>query len=279
MHIKKTIPQNKYGKYFLATEAPGDGEEPSPRRNVKTIDIKPNKRVRTDFTADAIPEEEPVENTDPVEQNDTTPEVQDDTDFTADDTGDTGGEDKTELTDDDGENVDFTTGLTDSENGDGTVDTTGDNPDANAEATDGGNEDDVDFTADTDTGDTGEEGQTEDNTTGTGEDGQQERGPGLEYASTRKYILFIKYMDLYSSVQYYLDKMDDLLKDDNYDSHVVKDAKNHMQEEKDLLSAYMTTQYPGSTYVQNLLFYNKMIATVQLIFNQLEISKKGKALK
>lgn len=279
MHIEKIIPQNKYGKYFLATEAPGDDEESSPRRNVKTIDIKPNKRARLDFSADAIPEDKPEE-PQPNDTSNTDVQATDGGDDTPDFTADTDqNADSDSLSDDDGENVDFTTGLTDSDENDGAGD--GDTDTGDDQATDGGDEDNPDFTSGMDDG-TGEDsggGSTDTTSTDSSGDGSQPRGPGLEYASTRKYILFMKFMDLYSSSQYYLDKMDDLLKDDNFDTYVVKDAKSHMQEEKELLYEYMTTHFPGSTYVQNLLFYNKMLATIQLIFNQLEISKKANVQK
>ena len=281
MHIEKIIPQNKYGKYFLATEAPGDDEESSPRRNMKTIDIKPNKRARLDFSADAIPKDEPEEpQTDDTSNTDVqaTDGGDDNPDFTTDTDQNT---DTDSLSDDDGENVDFTTGLTDSDGNDESGD--GDADAGDDQATDGGDEDNPDFTSGMDDG-SGEDSSTGDggadtaSTDGSGDESQP-KGPGLEYASTRKYILFMKFMDLYSSSQYYLDKMDDLLKDDNFDTYVVKDAKAHMQEEKELLYEYMTTHFPGSTYVQNLLFYNKMLATIQLIFNQLEISKKANVSK
>ena len=54
-NYKKEKPVNKYGKFFLAEEAPGDEEEyiPPRPRNAKIITVKPNRRKTIDFAAGA----------------------------------------------------------------------------------------------------------------------------------------------------------------------------------------------------------------------------------
>ena len=288
--ILKTYPNpNKYGKYFLAVEAPEDEEVTDPpKRNMKIIQVKPDNNRRTDFTQYANePEEEPVED----------PDVGDDTDFT--DTGeeapaeespdapDTGADDA-DFTPDDGTGEDpdtapaeDTTGDEGPDTGDDTDFTATDDAGGDAPAEGGGEEtgedgpdmgDDTDFTDAGDDG-TGEEGGDTTTDDGTGGDNKQ---PGVELDSTRKYNLFKEFMSLYNACDNYISKLENVIKDDEELNQVIKIAVNSLREIKDILYDYMTIRFKLNTYIQSLLFYQKMVVSVQLVFSLLKSKRFNK---
>lgn len=314
---------NKYGKYFLATEADDDENTPDeevtndnkPRRNMKVITVKQDKRKRTDFSSvgdDDNADDNPVVDTVNDDNNqdgdaptpDEAPDNAEDIgDAPADDTGNT---DTTTDVDanndgvsimDNGENVTVpdnngdqpqdpdapiganndtdTTDYAATDDDAGTADTTdvGDNADgtdttADAGA-DAGNED---FT------DTGDDGTGDDSTTAdAGTDGNaddqgdgEENKPGVDFDSTRKYNLFKEFMALYNACENYISKLENILKDDTTVNQIIMVCTNNLREIKSILYDYMTIKYPVNSYVQSLLFYQKMIASVQLVFAMLK---------
>lgn len=310
--IKEIIikPQKKYGNYFLSMEAPGD-EEPeatdttgaedteieqpdeevyTPKSNTKVIDVKPNNRKKLDFTDGAdIPDEEPEddmsEETPMDDDIDTGVDTGEDMDFTAgadgmDDGAETqgdvtadaqpateptvtdpnqpvddgvGNEDNAEI--DTGEDMDFTADADGTEGeGDAGIDT-GDDTDFTAGA------DGTDVTADT-------EAQPAD--TGTTE----QKGPGLEYNSTRKYILFENFISLANAINNYISKFENSVNDNVENNKIIKNAINKLREIEDLCNSYMTMKFEASGYVQSLLFFQNLVVMVQLVFDYVGKSRK-----
>jgi hypothetical protein len=263
MIIKTYINKNLYGKYFLATEAQDDEEvteeQPKPKRNVKVISVKRSNRGK-DFTAVADAEDEsPADdatqeiNTDTNTDTPNTEETEDNTDFTADvddGTDDTVEEEPTNDTDD----TDFTA------DADTAEDTT--QIDVNSEDS---SEDETDFTA----GASEEETPTETPDNSTTSTTQNTNAPGVELDSMRKYNLFKEFMSLYNACDNYISKLETVLKNDYEENQIIRISVNNLREMKDIISDYMTIRFRLNSYIQSLLFYQKMIAATQLIFNML----------
>lgn len=307
---------NKYGKYFLAAEADDDENasdeevtnDNKPRRNMKVITVKQDKRKRTDFSSvgdDDNTDDNPVVDTvnDDNNQDGDTPAPDEAPDNApADGAGDTdtnadAGNDGVSIMDN-GENVTVpdnnggqpqdpdapiganndtdNTDYAATDDGAGTADTTdaGDNADgtdttADAGA-DAGNEDFTD-TGDTGTGD--DSAPAEDTGTDDGADDQgngEENKPGVDFDSTRKYNLFKEFMALYNACENYISKLENILKDDTIVNQIIMVCTNNLREVKSILYDYMTIKFPVNSYVQSLLFYQKMIASVQLVFAMLK---------
>ena len=288
--ILKTYPnRNMYGNYFLATEAPDDEEtevtedQPKPRRNVKVISVKPSNRGK-DFTQVGNPPITP----------DTT-EVEDDvdlddTDYSAEDNQPTEQNDETPVETD--ADVEQPTETPDNnETTEPTVE--GEEPETTPDdAPDTGEDDNTDFTGDDtpdETGETGEDGpdvggdedftdgseetqdtqDTNDDTTG-GDGNDTPNAPGVELDSTRKYNLYKEFMSLYNATDNYISKLENILKNDYEENQIIRISVNNLREIKDILFDYMTIRFQLNTYVQSLLFYQKMVVSVQLVFKLLK---------
>ena len=135
------------------------------------------------------------------------------------------------------------------------------NPEANVEAPaedqpDTGTEED--FAADT-----GEETPAEGDTQTT--DQQNTNGPGLEYDSTRQYKLFLDLNKLHDSVSNYISNLETEIRDDSKIMEIYTENIEKLKQVKDLLFDYMNLKFKNSSYIQNLLFYQKMYTTVDLI--------------
>ena len=286
MIIKTYLNRNLYGKYFLATEAPDDEEvteeQPKPKRNVKVISVKRSNRGK-DFsdvveepTEEEAPEEEvPVE---PVEDTD------DNTDFSADvETGDETEPVENEETPPANEEVPVEPAETpdNAETGETTEPT--ENPETPAteeqpetiDVTADNADDNTDFSAGVD--DTGEEAAPaeetpppQDNTTNT-----PNNAPGVDLDSMRKYNLFKEFMSLYNACDNYISKLETVLKNDYEENQIIRISVNNLREIKDIISDYMTIRFRLNSYIQSLLFHQKMVAAVQLIFNMLRSIKSN----
>lgn len=306
--IKETIlnQNNRYGRYFLSTEA--DDDAPSYKANTKVIEVSPRSRSRIDFTDGAIdsdeenvPEENPEETNvdEPVDDTtDTTPEVtgddvqeeppadmgeDDNTDFTSD-TGnepvDDGtenqnpeptetGDETSEVPDDGQQDVqqDDTTG------GDGTdVSVTDNGTELTTDADDMGEDDNTDFTSGT-----GDDTSTDDGTQDASADNtgdETKKGPGIEYDSTRKYALFLNYETLINALTNYITKLENNISDDMNVNKIIKTSVVKLREIKDLCYEYMIMKFEVSSYVQSLLFYQNAIIMTQSVFDLLQKMNK-----
>ena len=288
---------NPYGKYFLATEADDDEteEEATPKkRNVKVVSAGPNKS-RKDFT-------KVQDDNDSTSESNGEPETSDDEqDFTdtADESNsdDGGGESDTESPDDTSESndepetsddeQDFTDTADESNSDDGDNSSSDDGGDTGGdesgdEGSDEGGEDDGpelgedDDTDFTDTGDDSESGEDggEDNS-GDSNSGNDKNEVSADLNSTRKYNLYKEYMSLYNSCSNYISKLENVIKDDAEQNQIIRVAVNNLRKIKDLIFDYMTIRFSINTYVQSLLFYQKMVVSIQLVFKMLTSLKKN----
>ena len=135
--------------------------------------------------------------------------------------------------------------------------------------------DDVDFTDDVtggegETGDLGGEGEMP------AEGGENQKGPGLEYDSTRKYVLFKNFISLNNAIDTYIDKLNTRISNNPEEDTIIKVAIQKFKETSTELYDYLTMRYEASTYTQSLIFYQNRIVQVQLIIDML--SKIGKKI-
>ena len=285
----KIKPQLKYGKYFLNMEA-DDEEEAPKKRNTKVIDVKPNNRRRLDYTAGADEPEDDTSEETPVEDettDTTTDDEANDTGTTEVDTGDTQdytadtdatvddgtGANDTETTEvDTGDTQDYTadTGT------DATVDdgTGGDNTDNGEVEVDTGDTQDYTDGAD-DTGDTTTDTTTDTNTTDSNATDANNKGPGLEYDSTRKYVLFENYISLSNAINNYISKLENIIGEDIEYNKLIRTATNKLREIDELCESYMTMKFEASGYIQSLLFYQNLVVMIQLVLDSLSKVQKA----
>ena len=98
----------------------------------------------------------------------------------------------------------------------------------------------------------------------------EERGPGLEYDSVRKYILYKEYGRLRSSIETYISKLEGTISDDPAANQIIKTATSKLREVYNMLTDYMLMKFEISNYVQNQLFFQRMVVIVQLVFKLLK---------
>ena len=268
-----TQEENKYGRFFLATEAKPHVSHV--HKNTKVLNISPNRGRRIDFNKAAGGDED-------YEEDDTTPaedEDMDDTDFSNMSLEDDEDDDVGDGTDgpDTGDNTDFNT--------DDGGETQGDAPDT-GDADSGGSGDSPDTGDGTDftntDGDEGGDGSdpngdnpdTNDDPNTDNEDG--EKGPGLEYASTRKYALFLNYEILLNALTNYINKLENNIGDDINTNKILKAACTKLREIKDLCYEYMLMKFELDTYVKALLFYQNAVIMIQSVFTLLKRIKVHK---
>ena len=161
------------------------------------------------------------------------------------------------------------TGEGEGENPDDNTDYTQDTaPDAPENETPPGTGDDADNTDYTDTGnDSTDAGNTEGNQEDSGNN--EEKGPGLEYDSVRQYNLFKEFMKLRSSIDTYITKLESCISDDAESNLIIKNATSKFRDIYNLVTDYMMMKFELCTYVQNLLFFERQVATVNLVFKLL----------
>nr|DAX37464.1 MAG TPA: hypothetical protein [Caudoviricetes sp.] len=238
----------KYGKYFLALEDDGD----SPKVKTKSMSVKVNN-TKTDFSQGAGDiEDDPIETDTPDSGN---PSGGDDVD--SPDTGD-----DTDYTDNDETDVEDTTGEEgDEENDDG---------DSNdpIEPDTGG---DTDFTDDGDTDMDGSDNDSGDDSVDSDSDSSEDKkGSGVDYDSTRRYVLLQNFISLINSLSNFIIKLENVMGDDTDINKIIKTSVNKFREVKELCHDYLIMKFELNSYVQSLLFYQNMIVIIQSIFNLLE---------
>ena len=281
--ILKTYPnKNLYGKYFLAMEAPDDEEvtedQPKPKRNVKIVTVKPSNRGKdfapTDEELQEIPEETPEETEPAVE-----PET-DETDYATEvdqpvetpETTETEPDVETEVDAPDMEDDD-TTDFSQTDDGQTEQPTADVDTDTEVDAPDTG--DSEDFSTD-DTGDVSTDVPQEDATATQ----TKPNAPGVELDSTRKYNLYKEYMSLYNACDNYISKLENVLLNNDEENQIIRISVTNLREIKDILADYMTIRFQINSYVQSILFYQKMVVAVQLVFNLLKsINKDNNSIK
>lgn len=291
-----------YKKYFMF-EAPDDEDEetPTPKANTKVIKINPDDKRRTDYTqyvpdpdandggdeADQtidtadntttdVPEDTPVDETTPEDtpQDDTaTPDANDggtDTGIepTIDETDYGTGDDATQDAPENTDTAD-TPAETDVQTDD--TDYTTDN-ETDADTDTGDNEpttDDTDYTAGDDAGDDGTDTDTNDDAN---QDDTTQQNAGLDDPDdkTHKFILFKKCISLESALSNYIQKLSGIMSDDLECNHIYKKITNNLKELDEMLHDYMTIKFENATYIQSMLFYQRLLASVGINFDMLK---------
>lgn len=149
----------------------------------------------------------------------------------------------------------------------------GDNPEGGTDIQTpdgGGEEQDTDFNDDG-----GNDIQTPDGGDANNQGGDN-KGPGIDYDSTRKYNLFKDFMSLYTAIDNYIFKLEDGINDDIDTNQMIKVAVNKLREIKDLTYDYMIIKFETQTYVQSLLFYQNLVVAIQIVFRLLTNLKNKK---
>ena len=82
-------------------------------------------------------------------------------------------------------------------------------------------------------------------------------------------------MSLYNACDNYISKLENVLKDDTIQNQIIRTSVNNLRDIKDIIYDYMTIKYPINSYIQSLLFYQKMKVSIQLIFALLKNSKNN----
>lgn len=261
----------KYGKYFLSQEAPGDEEPEAPKRNTKIIEIKAKNRLKNDFT-DGAEEEEPSEEVEPTDNEEdlmNEPEMDNLEDYTSN-------EPIIQNQSETGLNIEDDVNATNAEiDTNNNIDFTEDDVEVNTDVTnqnDGMNDDtgpdlgngEEDFTSNNIDSEEPNDGNNTDDGTG------EQKGPGLEYDSTRKYVLFVNFSDLLVAIDNYISKLESTTNDDVNFNVTIKIVTEKLREIRMLCYDYMTMKFEISSYIQSLLFYQNIIVLIQLSFNLLD---------
>lgn len=266
--VIRHTPKNKYGSFFLATEAPGD--EQQPKSNVKVVSVPQNNR-RKDFTAGYDTTDDDL-----VDDNEPTPEennVPDDQDFTAN-TGaeepapaDDGGADTAPPPE--GGDQDFTDGADAGGDSGGDAGAEGEGDVAVDDTA--GADDNTDFTDGAEGGDVDPNAAPPEGGDAPPPEGAPatQSGAGTDQDATRKYKLYLEYMSLYNSLSNYISKLEKIVRDDPEDNRIIGYCTKKFRDLKTLIFDYVTIKIVQNNYIQNLLFYEKLVASTQLVLKVL----------
>ena len=93
------------------------------------------------------------------------------------------------------------------------------------------------------------------------------RGPGIEYDSTRRYILFNKYIDLCNSIKTYTERLSANQVDDEDLYRINNLAIKKLNEIYDVTYDYILMKFELSSYVQSLLFFQERIVNISKVFD------------
>ena len=279
---RKPSPMSGYKKYFMF-EAPGDEDEetPTPKANTKVIKINPDDKRRTDYTQ-YVPDPDANDGGEETNQTDDTGAATTDIpeDTPVDDTTDIGTEPMIDETDygtgddttqDAPENTDTADTPVETDVQTDDTDYTTDN-ETDTETDAGDNEpttDDTDYTAGDDAGD----GDTETDTTDdTNQDDTTQQNTGLDDPDdkTHKFILFKKCISLESALSNYIQKLSGIMSDDLECNHIYKKITNNLKELDEMLHDYMTIKFENATYIQSMLFYQRLLASVGINLDMLK---------
>ena len=279
---RKPSPMSGYKKYFMF-EAPGDEDEetPTPKANTKVIKINPDDKRRTDYTQ-YVPDPDANDGGEETNQTDDTGDATTDIpeDTPVDDTTDIGTEPMIDETDygtgddttqDAPENTDTADTPVETDVQTDDTDYTTDN-ETDTETDAGDNEpttDDTDYTAGDDAGD----GDTETDTTDdTNQDDTTQQNTGLDDPDdkTHKFILFKKCISLESALSNYIQKLSGIMSDDLECNHIYKKITNNLKELDEMLHDYMTIKFENATYIQSMLFYQRLLASVGINLDMLK---------
>ena len=116
-------------------------------------------------------------------------------------------------------------------------------------------------------GDVPEDAPPEETQPEEGQNQQQNKGPGLEYDSTRKYLLFQNFIALNDAIHNYITKLEKSIGDSVGENNLIKYSIDKLREIKSLCYDYMLMKFEISSYVQSQMFYQNLVIMVQMVFD------------
>ncbi len=95
----------------------------------------------------------------------------------------------------------------------------------------------------------------------------------------RKHELYKRFMQLYKTIQYFIDKLENGVSDDERFEYVAKVSLEKFKSLEDLTRDYMLLKYQTDSYLQNSFFFEKIKASCLLIFELISSNKNKNADK
>ena len=140
-------------------------------------------------------------------------------------------------------------------------------------------DDNTDFSANIDADDAGDEGGGEDVEPNDTEDGTSQTGQTNNTENQLKFSLYRNLKNLYITIQNYESQLDELVASSYNFNMVIKSASNKMANLEDLMYDYMTLRFKDASYIESMEFYQKCLATLELIFELLRSNKENANFK
>ena len=261
---------------FIFQEADGDENVP---KNRKIVTVKRKGGRRVDYTqgADLEPPEEETPETsaeEPEAETDTADNgsSMDDTDYTD------AGNDAPEDTGTDSEPAEGDASPDDMNIDEPTMDDTdysddSDSGDDGSEdmGSDGPTMDDTDYTDNSDGGDDAADSSSDDSSSDDSGDSGSQASPDEQ---ARKYSLYRKFMKLNNLLESNTEVLSNAMFDDSEVNQKIKSVTSKLKETNRLLSEYMVVRFQTASYIQSMLFYQRVLAIININFNILQDLKK-----
>ena len=270
---------------FIFQEADGDENVP---KNRKIVTVKRKGGRRVDYTqgADLEPPEEETPDTsaeEPEAETDTADNgpTMDDTDYTD------AGNDAPEDTGTDSEPAEGDASPNDNSDGEVSDDMNIDEPtmddtDYSDDSDSGDNSsedmgsdeptmDDTDYTDDSDGGDDATDSSSDDSSSDDSGDSGSQASPDEQ---ARKYSLYRKFMKLNNLLESNTEVLSNAMFDDSEVNQKIKSVTSKLKETNRLLSEYMVVRFQTASYIQSMLFYQRVLAIININFNILQDLKK-----
>ena len=281
MIIEKETKRSTFLDYMLYQE-----KDDAPRRNMKVINVKVSDKRRQDYTKGAeLEDEEEIE--EPITDNEdytNEPETGEETDAGADEPV-TDGEDYTggAETDDAGEETVDTVpeeNETPPEGETETVDVatgeeTGGETDAEGAGADEPVTDDEDYTGGAETDDAGEgmDGEANAGAEEPAEGENTETDGNADENSVEqlyKYNLYKKFQKVLKTIEDYSDELENITSDDIEINTKYKQLTTKLKDIEDLMKDYMIMKFSKVSFMQSMLFYQRVVTSVDIILQTLK---------
>ena len=137
--------------------------------------------------------------------------------------------------------------------------------------------DDTNYTDDT--GDSTENDNSGDDANtdgGSGDDGtnNNNNSSANKDEQMRKYVLYRKFMQLDKLLEHYSDVLNNSMSDEININKKYKRIANNLKKLNELLSEYMIIKFQTASYIQSMLFYQRVITSIDINLNVLGDIKK-----
>ena len=110
---------------------------------------------------------------------------------------------------------------------------------------------------------------------GDGEDSSQDSADKEE--AIHKQSLFIKFNNLYESIDTYTVRLDQVIGKTDELNHQYRIISGNLKKLKEFLYDYMVIRFKDATYVECMLFYQRSVASINLCFDAIQDIKKQEA--